>query len=532
MELHDAVCTSLREDGIAILQNSRRFLALTLDYADPDSPLTGVFGTNCDGELMAFFTPLAKDCTQDAVLSATNRSTALLASMRYIHPVVARHLASEMAVGICAYMGTTPPDEVLDAARSEIDWSGTPWASSALYGDTPPIGSPSLLIDDYGDSIAPEQIRNQSRETDSYGDSLALKQISAGVSVLDQAAAPSFVSRQVSAPGTYLAPDGERYGPVASPAPYQPVQRAPMRNGKLIFAIVAACAVGIGALVVLMLQTGSTPHVDGDAENIETAMVATSKDAQDNDALTADAASEVVSFAGTWSPVSVEVNGADAQAYDTRLRCAKEKDLVLCDDGTFTRSVFPDLLEGTWEKVDESSIELRPKNEKEDINSWDKHDLKSPPVATHKDDQLRVTYGDGVSVVYKRGVEKPSSDKLVGLWEIVENAEGGVVHYRQDDFESERATGYYTKYLDIRASGSIIWDQQGKLSQGHYRMIGDGQAVAYIRSESEPGRYWLGLLELEDGQLTFHYRAEDEGDWEKFQRAEKDNRADLRKPES
>lgn len=491
MELRVAVCESLREGGgIAILSRPHRFCAYIMDKADPDSPLVNVFMNNCDSEYLKFFSDMAKDCTRDNVLSTVNRATALLVQVRWINLMPARRLTCEIAVGVCAHLCVVPPEEVLSTIREEIDWNDSVWKQD----DFPPDD-----LREGGRSTRTKNLTGEDREADTD----ELKQISGGGSIA------SSIAGKTGQNGVTTA-----------------YQFTPKHNIGMVAAVaLIACIAVAGMLFAFWPRTVTQPPEPPDPGSYDGGSGKGGGSEEEPDEGVEE--SETVSLVGTWSPISVNVGAEDT--YESRLRRAREGNLILRDDGTMSRSLFPDVLEGSWESISDSSAKLSPKEGKGILASWNAKDVANSLTASYDGESLSVTYGDGVSVTYEREARYFETDELLGLWEIVELARDGVIQYGQDVFDRDRTKGWYTEYLDLRSNGTVIWDQQGSMSQGSWRMTDDNQAVVYIRNKAQAGSYWCGLLELEDGRLTFHFNGE--GNWEAYQKAEKDNRSELKMPE-
>lgn len=474
MELRDAVCEALREGGPDLLRNHQRFLAFVMDYADSDDSLTIVLESNCDAEFMSFFSDLAQDPSPERVLTATDHATTLLAVVRQINPSAASRVVCELVLGICAYANVRPPDEVMARAWVDAGPTGPAWQAAGDVGSRFAGGS---VVDGRG----------------------PLPDAHAGVPADPRWAGPASV---IPAGMQQPNPSG---GPAQGPAP-APMPSSQKSRGRAVLVVaLVACAALVGIIAFLLMPRGQQEG---------SGVVASVQGAAE--------------LAGTWSPVSVSMDGEDAQDYDARFRVAQEGDLNLRDDGTFTRSVFPDLLEGTWEQTGDATVELMAKDKDGLLYAWDEDDLRRPIAVAVGDDQLSLTYGDGVEVTYGRGTKKRAMDSFLGLWQVVELAQDDVVQYGRDVFEADRAAGWYTEYLDVLGNGTLVWDRQGDRSQGSWRMSDDDTAVFYVRDTREQGAYWRGIMELDGECVVFRFG---DGDWETFERMEADNRSDLRMPD-
>ena len=494
MELHEAVYRSLNEGGVGLLSSPQRFLAYVMDWVDPEDPMLAVLESNCNTEFMEIFAVSARNLTTEAMSQAVARAVTLLVDVRFIHPDIARQLTSQIAYGVCTFAGVVAPDEV----RVSLVSGASSWRGSDSWDSSGGAEQSSSYVRTQGSAVY-----------GASGDDAAssMRDRSAG-----SANSQQWGDASATSAGTQFNQATSDFVPGPSPAPVQPVRKR--SNVGIVLAIVAAVAV-LGIVAFVFLSRGGM-GVDNNTEHVSTLASAKAPSA----------------FVGTWKPASVQVEGPDEKDYKVRLRRAQEGELTLRDDGTFVRSVFPDLLEGSWKQTDGTTAELEPRTEDGMLYTWDSEDLSHPVQVTLDPDSesLSVVYADGVSATYEKDGANLSPDPFVGLWQVDELVQGGVVQFGKDVFDADRAAGWYTEYLDVRGNGTLIWDRQGDKSEGSWRMTGPAQAVFFVRDVREQGAYWCGIMERgNDNRIVFYFGGE--GDKEIFSQMEKDNRSELKIPE-
>ncbi len=494
MELHEAVYRSLNEGGVGLLSSPQRFLAYVMDWVDPEDPMLAVLESNCNTEFMEIFATSARNLTTEAMSQSAARAVTLLVDVRFIHPDIARQLTSQIAYGICTFAGVAVPEEVRASVASGVSsWQGSDsWGSSGGTQQSSSYAGPqgsSVYSGSSGDATSSMRARSAaSTNSQPWGGSAA------------------------TSTGTQFNQATSDFVPSPSPVPLQPVRKR--GHAGLIVTIIAVVAVlGVAAFVFL-----SRGGLGGDNSDERVSTLSSTKAPS--------------AFVGTWNPASVQVEGSDEKDYKVRLRRAQEGELTLRDDGTFVRSVFPDLLEGSWKQTGGTTAELEPRTEDGMLYTWDSEDLAHPVQVTLDPDSesLSIVYADGVSATYEKDGTNLSPDPFVGLWQVDELVQGGVVQFGKDVFDADRAAGWYTEYLDVRGNGTLIWDRQGDKSEGSWRMTGPAQAVFFVRDVREQGAYWCGIMERgNDNRIVFYFGGE--GDKEVFSHMDKDNRSELKVPE-
>lgn len=500
MELHEAVYRSLNEGGVGLLSSPQRFLAYVMDWVDPEDPMLAVLESNCNTEFMEIFAASARSLTTEAMSQAVARAVTLLVDVRFIHPDIARQLTSQIAYGVCTFAGVVAPEEVrVSIASGASSWQvSDSWQGSDSWGSSGGTRQSSSRVGSQGSSVygGPDDDVASSMRVGSAGSTNSQQ----------------WGSSAATYTGSQFNQATSDFIPSPSPVSPQPVRKRG-HVGPIIAIIAVAAVLGVAAFAFLLRGGLGGDNSDGRVSTLSSTKAPSA-------------------FVGTWNPASVQVEGSDEKDYKVRLRRAQEGELTLRDDGTFVRSVFPDMLEGSWKQTDGTTAELEPRTEEGMLYTWDSQDLAHPVQVTLDPDSesLSVVYADGVSATYEKDGTNLSPDPFVGLWQVDELVQGGVVQFGKDVFDADRAAGWYTEYLDVRGNGTLIWDRQGDKSEGSWRMTGPAQAVFFVRDVREQGAYWCGIMERgNDNRVVFYFGGE--GDKEVFSHMDKDNRSELKVPE-
>ena len=118
--LRIAVFNALRTYGTTAYATPKRLLGYVLDEVDPDAPTTHVFEHNCDSMLLQFYIDAASARSSEAIVTAAQRATLLLADERMLRHDIAEHLACELAFATAAALGVDCPESVRVIATQDV----------------------------------------------------------------------------------------------------------------------------------------------------------------------------------------------------------------------------------------------------------------------------------------------------------------------------------------------------------------------------------------------------------------------------
>lgn len=133
-QLRQAVQCALRDGGLSLLREPKRFLGFVSDWVDPDSMEMGAVYHACNADYLAIFANAAKEGTAEAMLSAADRAATRCEYECAMRSDVALGISRAIALGTLDFLGVPTDYE----ARKTSE--GSPWNGSGLGADEPVPG--------------------------------------------------------------------------------------------------------------------------------------------------------------------------------------------------------------------------------------------------------------------------------------------------------------------------------------------------------------------------------------------------------
>ena len=118
--LRIATFNVIRQYGIGILKQHRRFVANVIDELDPEAKTTEPFERNCTPDVLSIYYYAARQGTPDALDVAARKVALLLAEKRMLRDDIATRLACELAFGVGAALGIGCSEDVRTKATRDL----------------------------------------------------------------------------------------------------------------------------------------------------------------------------------------------------------------------------------------------------------------------------------------------------------------------------------------------------------------------------------------------------------------------------
>ncbi len=118
--LRIATFNVIREYGIGILEQHRRFVANVLDQLDPEARTTEPFERNCTPDVLKVYYEAARQGTPNALDVAARKVALLLAEKRMLRDDIATRLACELAFGVGTALGIGFSEHVRTKATLDL----------------------------------------------------------------------------------------------------------------------------------------------------------------------------------------------------------------------------------------------------------------------------------------------------------------------------------------------------------------------------------------------------------------------------
>ena len=165
--LRIATFNVIRQYGIGILKQHRRFIANVIDELDPEAKTTEPFERNCTPDVLQIYYDAARQHTPEAIDGAAQKTTLLLTERRMLQEAIATRLACELAFGVGAALGIGCSEDVrTKATRDLAATAAAPREQSRPQVEQSPGTAPhSTSTTSTSHAPNPEQSRSGSRQS-------------------------------------------------------------------------------------------------------------------------------------------------------------------------------------------------------------------------------------------------------------------------------------------------------------------------------------------------------------------------------